>query len=370
MSKRILITGARSPVAVDWAQCLMKQNHQVIMTDCSRFPLGRFLKGIKGYLKTPSPKQAFAKYRTAILDIIDSRQIDIIIPTCEEVFYLAKLKAERPDINWFMPDSGLLYRLHNKMQVFDTLTDLPHIKRPKTELIISTQQLHPDPASILKPVYSRFGTDIIRNITSDAIATMDVSTSSPWVKQQKLNGRSICLYALFCNGKLIAHQSYLPRYCVNNSAATYFEPVSDNRMEAFLAKFGTKHRFHGQVSFDFIEQKDELYVIECNPRATSGLHLMTEQLNWDNEGLEKMIAQPLKAKHMGFTMLLSAGPQSFLSKKSWQDYYSAPCAIDCNRYPVSGCGITLSSLELLSNAIRQKRSLSAATTFDIEWNGQ
>lgn len=32
--------------------------------------------------------------------------------------------------------------------------------------------------------------------------------------------------------------------------------------------------FSGQVGFDFIETEDgQLYAIECNPRATSGIHL-------------------------------------------------------------------------------------------------
>ncbi len=369
-AKRILITGARSPVAVDWAQCLMNQGHQVTMTDCSRFPLGRFIKGIEGYLRTPPPKQYFDGYCTAVLDIIDSRQIDIVIPTCEEIFYLAKLKAERPDTHWFMPDFNLLHTLHNKKQVFDALTGLLQIRLPKTELITSKKQLQQDSDWILKPVYSRFGTEVIRNITTEAIAGIDVSAHTPWVRQQKLNGRPICLSALFCDGKLIAHQSYLPRYCVNGSAATWFEPVSDCRIQPFLEAFGTKHRFHGQVSFDFVEDDNELYVIECNPRATSGLHLLTDQLIWKNNGLEQVTTKQPEAKHLGSAMLMSGGLRSFFSKQSWQSYLSATCAIDCTRYPVSSFGIILSSFELLFNAVRKKRSLSSVTTFDIEWNGE
>ncbi|EGU52711.1 hypothetical protein VINI7043_23742 [Vibrio nigripulchritudo ATCC 27043] len=369
-TKRVLVTGARAPVAVDWARALMRQGHQVFMTDCSRFPLARFLKGTQGYLRTPPPRQAFSDYKEAVLQIIDAHNIDMVIPTCEEVFYLAQIKAERPDVDWVLADLDLLHSLHNKKQIFEVLEGLPEIKLPDTNVVTAKQQIEISPETILKPVYSRFGEEIIRDVTKEAISGIEVSNRIPWVQQQKLRGKAICLYALFSHGKLIAHQSYLPRYCLNKSAASYFEPIADKRIQRFLEAFGERHQFHGQASFDFMEDEGDLYVIECNPRATSGLHLVAEGIDWGEDGFIRSSNHKSTPKHLGSVMLLSDGLSTLTSKKSWHDYRTTRCAIDCKRYPISGLAPLFVHSELIYNAIKQKRTLSAATTFDIEWDGE
>lgn len=367
---QILITGARAPVAVEWARILLRQGHTVFMSDCLRSPLGRFVSGIQNYIQTPSPRLCFSDYQTAILKLIDTHRIEWVIPTCEEVFYLARLKSQRPEINWLFPDASLLYPLHNKLQIFELLQGLPGVSLPHTRLIDNHQNIDLHSDTILKPLYSRFGTHVIRNVTSESIGSLPISEQHLWIQQQKLHGRSFCNYALFHHGKLVAHQIYLPGYCVNGSAASYFFPVEDERILRFTQAFGERHRYHGQVSFDFMEDGDALYVIECNPRATSGLHLLASQLTSLTATFTPPINRITQPHHLGPVMLIAAGLSSLLKIKSWKDYFQGKSILQDKRYPLPFYAPWLSLYEQLKQARKLGQTLSAASTHDIEWNGE
>ncbi|VTR20119.1 Uncharacterised protein [Serratia fonticola] len=86
----ILITGARAPVAIEWARIALRSGHRVWLADSLKWPLGRFLQGIEGYLRLPSPRQDLAGYQRQLQGYLDQHAIELLIPTCEEIFYLSK----------------------------------------------------------------------------------------------------------------------------------------------------------------------------------------------------------------------------------------------------------------------------------------
>ncbi|WP_299668903.1 ATP-grasp domain-containing protein [uncultured Psychromonas sp.] len=376
----ILITGARAPVAIEWARLLMSQGHQVYMTDCAQFPLGRFLVGIKAYAKTVSPRENPEQYQRQISELIDKYQIQMLIPTCEEIFYLAQFKHLLAHTNCLISDANLLLKLHNKFAVFEMLSGLSGVQLPKTKKLTSTEQIDLEWDSILKPVFSRFGEQVIRDVTTSAIQDLNISESRPWVQQQKLTGQALCNYALFDNGKLIAHQVYRPAYCVNGSAATYFQPVINHAINTFIKSFAQKVYFHGQLSFDFIEQNGEYFVIECNPRATSGLHLIAHELRFlaiEHLNIEKAVIpkvtinnNPSQAQYIGFTMLIAGGVSTLFSTQTWRDFFQAKNALSDKTYPLQPWAQIISGTELIITALLNKQSLAAASTAGIEWNGE
>jgi len=410
----ILITGARAPVAIEWARLLMTQGHQVYMTDCAQFPLGRFLVGIKSYIKTVYPRENPEQYQRQIFELVDKYQIQMLIPTCEEIFYLAQFKHLLAHTNCLISDPKLLLKLHDKFAVFEMLSGLSGVQLPKTKKLTSAEQIDLEWDSILKPVFSRFGEQVIRDVTTSAIQDLNISESRPWVQQQKLTGQALCNYALFDNGKLIAHQVYRPAYCVNGSAATYFRPVVNHAINTFIKSFAQKVYFHGQLSFDFIEQNGEYFVIECNPRATSGLHLIAHELRFltiqhlvikkraiskasmesvaidtaSNQAVGKVTSNhsnnasstnstyniknnnPSQAKYIGFTMLVAGGFGTLLCPETWRDFFQGKNALSDKTYPLQPWAQIISGTELIITAFRNKQSLAATSTAGIEWNGE
>ncbi|EOX4972556.1 ATP-grasp domain-containing protein [Vibrio alginolyticus] len=365
---RVLITGARAPVALEWATMCMHHGHDVILTDSLKKPLGSFLRGIESYIPTASPRFAFPTYQQQILKIITQMRIDMVIPTCEEVYYLAHVAKQCPEVDFFLPNVGLLNALHNKLTVFEQLQSLPEITLPKTRLVADKSEIEINKRTVLKPVYSRFGGQVIRDVTTESISAATISPLYPWVQQQKIHGTPVCNYAIFEHGDLKAHQAYVPKYCVNGSAASAFQPISCKRLDRFIAAFGKRHTYHGQVSFDFIKSQDELYVIECNPRATSGLHLLSSRCNQLLPNMEFTSPSKQRLHHLGPITLIAEGGLSLFKARTWQDWWSGVNVMQQHNLPV---GSQIQSVfELLRLARQNKTKWSDASTVDIEWNGE
>ena len=369
---KILITGARSYVAYYWGLAL-KDKHSVIYADSLNHPYCRYAPFADTYIKVAAPAQDQEGFKRDIQAIVLEQGVDMIIPTCEEVFYLSSF-AGTLDCEVFCPDHQLLSDLHHKHHVFGQLPDNTEIKIPETRPVFSVYDVMRLGSTILKPAFSRFGSKVIMNPGSDDLSAID--GKQPWVQQAKLEGRSLCSYAVAVNGKMVAHSCYHARYSIENSAALALAPVQYAQIEAFNRAFIEQHQYHGQVAFDFIEDEVQggIYVIECNPRGTSGIHLMNLQdlqsavfeegpqarthqrlmafkpiLNWYNL-LGKLgggYKATLKEDLVDCMDILAPEGEGRVSRRRW-----------------------LLMLEMVWRMLRHRMSLAESTTYDIEWNGQ
>ncbi|MBU6952133.1 hypothetical protein [Hahella sp. HN01] len=369
----VLITGARAPVALDWARIAIKSGHQVWLADNLRWPLGRYLQGVQGYLRLPPPKGDLNAYARELERLLREHKVDLLIPTCEEIFYLAQARPHvQADAHWFMPETELLFRLHSKLDSLSIMHGLGEVQAPETHLRCSPDEIENNPDTILKPVYSRFGRQVIRNPHQAALTPSQISAARPWVQQRKIVGQAICNYALFDQGKLVAHQAYLPEYCFNQAAASYFEPYTDPRLEEFVRQFGQSTGYHGQAAFDFIEEAGQLFVLECNPRATSGLHLLRQTLRIDEKGQFAYTPGPAQPFRIGATLPLFFGAPSLLQGKFSRllhDYRRAQDALSDEQTPLLQRAQWLALTEMFYRSARFRRPLTDASTFDIEWDG-
>ncbi|MFX4282809.1 hypothetical protein ACOL3J_11110, partial [Aliarcobacter butzleri] len=91
---------------------------------------------------------------------------------------------------------------------------------------------------------------------------------------------------------VISHVIYKPKYLLNQAASTYFEYYDDRRLDDFIKKFAQNTNYTGQVAFDFIDDGEDIYILECNPRATSGLHLISTAINIDNRDFKQVSKIP------------------------------------------------------------------------------
>ena len=251
---KILITCPRAPVAVEWARIAQKDGHAVTFVDSLKNPLGKNLRNTK-YVRVPSPRFEFGKYKVKILQLVSEH--DLTIPTCEDIFYLKKAVQDAGlEKKVFAPTFELLIELHNKYSVQKCLNDF--VKFPKTQLIENPNQIDcSNQSTILKPVFSRFGTNIVRSISKETISQLAISKEYPWIQQEKIEGKYLCNYAVIKNGVVVDHVVYIPLYLVNNAAATYFEYIQNAQCEEFIKKFAVDNQFTGQVAFDFIVVKKQ-----------------------------------------------------------------------------------------------------------------
>jgi hypothetical protein len=361
---KVMITCPRAPVTIEWIRVFTRANIEVILVDSLNYPIARYFANTK-YVKVASPKLDYTQYKRDMTILLED--VDWVIPNCEDIFYLTKVREEIVcDTFFFMPDTELLYTLHHKYDFFKYINE--YVKSPHTQLINDKSEIDFSTHSILKPVFSRFGQNVIREVNKENIKEMVCSSLYPWVQQQKIEGKPICNYALMHEGKLIAHVAYRPKYLLNDSAATYFEPYKDKRLDNFVTTFAQDTGYTGQVAFDFIDDGIDLYILECNPRATSGLHLLSDGLIFKENTFTYTKRESAVNYRVGTTLYTLFGMKALWKgefKTLHHDYKKAKDVLEGIPFYAQ----FLSFYEMLYRAIKYKKPLTQASTFDIEFDG-
>jgi hypothetical protein len=267
----------------------------------------------------------------------------------------------------FIPERDLLLGLHNKFMFKQFMNEF--VKVPEMRLIENVNQIRmEDKNTLLKPVFSRFGTNVIREISKKNIQGIEISSKYPWVQQQFIKGAYLCNYAIIQKGKVINHVVYKPKYLVNNAASTYFELTKSEKCNDFIKQFAKDTEYNGQVAFDFIDDGKDLYVLECNPRATSGLHLLSGSIYFNNNTLSSDDTKPFESCRVSKSIYAMFGLKYLLGGRLPElvhDYKKARDVV--GDLPVKAQ--VLSFIEIMYIKIRYNVPFASATTHDIEYNG-
>ena len=376
---RVLILGARAPACLEWARAFDESGWHVTVGDSLHQPLSRFSRAAHCFIKLPEPRKNPEGWVQALVNVVTEHRIDLLLPTCEEVFYLAHgLDRLAALCRVLTCDFSLLHRLHHKAQ-FAAMTHHWVIKAPHTRLLTNRQALlslkDGKEQWVLKPAYSRFATQILIRPSAKQLAAVQPSIAAPWVAQRYIEGREVCSFSLLIAGELRAHSCYHPRYKAGQGAGVYFQPCVHKPIKQFLEQFGRETGYTGTVGFDFIEDSTGLFhVLECNPRSTSGVHLFNNQRQSLVDSLTVNTVPLLEAtpepRMIGLAMLLLAGPKHCLSPGFWRDYCRANDVITQKNdyWPLPAQLLSLG--EIIGRAGSRRCSLLAASTTDIEWNGQ
>jgi len=374
----VLILGARAPACLEWARAFHAAGWYVSAGDSLRWPLTRASRAVDNYFYLPEPRHDPTGWIAALREIVESRRIDVILPICEEVFYLGAGLDSLPCRVMTMP-LPLLHELHHKYR-FACMTAGWPAPAPETHLLESAESLagFADASAewVFKPVYSRFANRTLIRPAPRALAQVRPTSVEPWVAQRFVAGREHCSYSLLVAGRLTAHACYHSRYRLGRGAGIYFEPTNPPAIRAFVERFGETTGYTGQVAFDFVETPDgRCQVIECNPRATSGVHLFDDQpaaliaALLGEPSAEVLLPTP-KLRMGGLAMLLFAAPRHLVNRDFWRDFSAAhDIVVRSGDWPP-----LLSQLpalfEIIGRALGRRRGLLAAATADIEWDGQ
>ncbi|WP_293201976.1 ATP-grasp domain-containing protein [Paenibacillus sp.] len=394
-SCRVLLTGGRAPVTLDLARMLHRSGHLVFVVESTARHLCRTSSAVTQCAVVPSPRHRTEAYLSALEKWVKTWQIDLIIPMCEEVFYVAQ-GADRLRQHCDVLVSGLdqLHTLHHKYD-FIQLAKSMGLLVPDTHLIQSPEQwletqqvLHGSGEWVWKPVYSRFAAKVRMPITGQRHNPPGedmLSIASPWVAQRYIEGRGLCTYSVVHEGRLVAHATYDSRYRTGSvGASVFFEQVEHKGTYEWVKQFVQATGFSGQIGFDFIEDMDgQVYAIECNPRATSGIHLFHP-----GDGLVCALLEPKVLLSRGTEVTPSPGEKAMLalpmlgsgvrqlqgrkgSLRNWRTAWRGArdvVYISQDRRPFfEQFAVVLAASRL---AHSHRISLTEALTQDIEWNGE
>ncbi|MCB1135773.1 MAG: ATP-grasp domain-containing protein [Chlamydiia bacterium] len=373
-SQRILLTGARAPVTLDLARMLQANGHKVFVADTTQAHVCRFSNAVKRSFVVPAPIEGTLSFVIALKDIVCAEQIDCLIPTCEEVFAIAQhMDVLTKHCRVFCEAIDRLEPLHNKATFIELLQSFG-LPFPQTLKLTSPADVEAAlerwERVVFKPVYSRFARDVLICHRSDTERVRCVlpSASDPWVAQQYIEGERLCTYTVAEEGRVLAHTSYPVEHCLGRiGSALAYRNVHHRAALALVAELVNKLDYTGQLSLDLIVGPDGVPVpIECNPRATSGLHLFRAEDRLDQAFLGGIPAKtPPEGRHahVALPLLLMGGKHRF---KAWTQGRDV---IFSSRDPLPALISPLLLLYFAIKGLKLGMSMTQASTYDIEWNG-
>ncbi|MDP5084569.1 MAG: hypothetical protein NWQ23_04040 [Yoonia sp.] len=368
---RVLITGARAPAALHLARLMDGAGHHVVMADSLRRTVGAASKACAAFVPLPAANGDPVAYGRAVKQAVADHDIDLVIPTCEEVFHLAALWSKGDmGVPLFAPPLGVLARAHSKFAFVELARSLD-LGVPRTRLLTSQADLAAldlRPAQLVfKPVWSRFATRV--KLRPKAV-TIVPSPQDPWVAQDFVSGTEVCVYAVAHAGEVTALAAYRPVYRAGGGAGIAFLPDTDPQIATYVRRFVQGTGWTGQVSFDMIRKAGgDILAIECNPRATSGIHFFRAPAAFAKALLSGQAVQPdVNGLQAVKAALALYGPFQ-RPLKVWQDLRTAQDVMFWPDDPAPARAQWGATREVAAVAARHRIGLVAATTHDIAWNG-
>ena len=377
---KILLTGARAPATLELARSFYEAGHVVYAADSISGHLCESSRYIHANFLLPPPRQQSAEFISKLRAVILENGIDLLVPTCEETFYVSMGRDQLP-CRVFVESIEKLKLAHDKWE-FYLLSRKLGLAVPETQRVSTPGRLA-DLGSkwsglVLKPLYSRFGSaTMIRPTLLEAAGALRADPDRAWIAQEFIPGQQICSYSVAHSGRLSAHTAYRSTFTAGVGATILFKHIEHPPVQLWVEKLVRELDWTGQIAFDFIERGNgEVVALECNPRATSGVHVFSGDPRFAacflSAGAGRATPRQRKPAMLLTGMLIYGLPAALRSRR----------LAEWVRAILGGRDVVFRSDDplpfllqirgiLLFTILGLKRRISplAASTFDIEWNG-
>jgi hypothetical protein len=291
---KVLVTSSRMPFALDVIRKLGERGHEVFASDSYAASPGSHSKYLAGHFTTASASADPQQFAGDVERIAGINDIDLVVPMFEEVFYLAaRHEALSAVTRLYAPPFRTLAQVHDK-GTFQELCDRLEIRTPHTVLAHTRAELdmaiEQFPEYFARAAFSRGGVGLLTNTGPLAghLTPGDChpTEANPWLVQEFVGGPMHCTYSALHGGKVATHMSYRAPRQWEHSTGIQFLSVDPADTLPTVEQLGVELDWEGQMSLDFIETSEGLVMIECNPRPTDGVLLMTA------EELERGLLKP------------------------------------------------------------------------------
>lgn len=377
----VLILGARAPVALDHARRFAHQGWKVCVADSISCRGTAWSRAVHATLRLPAPRSEPRAFVDAICRAVGEHRIDLLLPTCEEVFYVSRYRSALPAQLIVATDRfDKLEALHSKLEFLKLAADCG-AKVPASCAVTSLSEARDWAGGrplVLKPEFSRFGVYVRLYPNGIPDHAPELAEQGRWVGQEFCDGDELCSYSVAVEGRVTAHVAYRPAYRLSRSSSFYFDPVQAPGIREFVERFVRKTQYTGQISFDWVSGRDgQLAVLECNPRAISGVHLfaLADALPAAFQGAVADTVEPSVGRARMMTpVMLTAGLIAAARDKRvarwWYNFKRARDVLSTSGDARVLAGISADLFSHAARALRRRCSVREATTWDIEWDGE
>jgi hypothetical protein len=273
------------PFALDAIRKLGERGHEVFSCDSYAAAPGSHSKFLAGNFTTPSATDDPAGFAADVERIAAENEIEMIIPMFEEVFYLAaQHEAISKITRLYAPRFRTLAQVHDK-GTFQELCDKLGIRTPQTIVTHDQDELRAAierfPRYFGRAAFSRGGVGLLTN-TGPLAGHLDPgdvhpTEANPWLVQEFVDGPMHCTYSCIHGGEVATHVSYRAPRQWEHSTGIQFLSVDPSDTLPAVERLASELSWDGQMSLDFVDSEQGLMMIECNPRPTDGVLLMSAE---------------------------------------------------------------------------------------------
>lgn len=282
----VLLTLGRLPKALDLARGFSKAGCRVLVAE----PYGWTLAGVSRHVarefKVPAPVKGKAAYLASLAEIVRRESVDLVVPVSEETMHVAHLAGMLPEgAGLFTMSPAEVLALHDKASFVRmaasmglTVPESAPLGRAEAEALAQSGPV------VVKPVFSCSGNGL--SILRGGETLPPTDPAKPAVVQRFVEGREHSTCTIAQDGRVVATMIYRGAL-MSGSVAVAFKRVDVPAIEAWIERFVAETGWSGFISFDFIiDAAGVPYAIECNPRATSGVHF------WEPEDIARAVLEP------------------------------------------------------------------------------
>ena len=279
MTGTVLITLGRLPKALDLARGFKTLGYRVIVAEPFRWHLTGVSNVIARRYTVTAPAVNRERYLQELRDIVLSEKVDWVVPVSEEIMHVSFLREHLPaHVKLYAMPSATLLALHNKLSFIDRCRDYG-VSAPETYDFDDplADALAASGDYIVKPVFSCSGRGVVFQQRGEAMPRY--ATAEPMIVQARVKGNVLSTFSVAHEGVALTTVVYRGAV-MSGTVAVCFERVTaaEGQHQAvidWVNQFVHRAHFSGFISFDLvIDTEGKAHGIECNPRATSGLHFV------------------------------------------------------------------------------------------------
>ena len=271
----ILLTLGRLAKGLELARSLHRAGHRVIIAEPFSLHLSKPSFAVKKSYRVTAPRINLEQYLSELKEIVEREQIELVIPVSEEALYASRL-ASRLDhrTKVFGPGFEQMARLHDKLAFARRCHSLG-LSAPETcpADADEAERIARSVDYVIKPIHGCSGIGLELRQRGDALHPSDRSATK--LIQERVYGRQISSFSVVRNGKVLITALYEGDVYLG-TVSVRFKRVEDMpKVERWIERFVQAESYTGFISFDFfVAENGTPYAIECNPRLTSGVHLI------------------------------------------------------------------------------------------------
>jgi len=402
MAKTALITLGRLPKALDIARALHATGWRVIVAE----PYARHLTGasraVSRSFRVTAPTLDPDQYLRDLQQIIDDESVGLVVPVSEETMHVTALYETLNQCGnrlFTMPPDQVrtLYDKFGFIQYSESL-GLPV---PKTIALAVTAESAGDSAGdkpeaggraglasglaaglaaglglgpvVVKPRLSCGGRGV--RIFQSLADALDQSIGPGLIAQARVEGSVYSTCGVVHEGRCLGTVVYRAAQ-LSGSVAVSFERVDHPGIEDWVQAFAKATHWSGFLSFDFIvDDLDRPFAIECNPRATSGIHFFAQadlgRAITDPASVEQLRLRPERRLQQFWACLTEVQKKPFggaLFKGVAQLFSTRDVSWRWND-PWPLLGMPYTAWPIIAAANRAGVSFGEVATSDLDWRG-